>query len=53
MKPTVATSLVVDYFAQFLIIKKYHASYNSSNYSVYDYSNFGKEKCIHDYSLID
>ena len=24
-----------------------------SNYSVYDYSNFGKKKFIHDYSLID
>ena len=44
------TTLVADHFAQFLIIKKCYASYKSSNYSVYDYYNFGKEKFIHDYS---
>ena len=42
------TSLVADHFAQFLIIKKCHVSYKSCSYSVNDYSNFGKEKFIHD-----
>ena len=47
------TSLVADHFAQFLIIKKCHVSYKSCSYLVNDYSNFGKEKFIHDYSLIN
>ena len=46
------TTLVADHFAQFCLIKKCYASYKSSNYSVYDYSNFGNEKFIHDYSMI-
>ena len=41
------------YFAQFLIIKTCHVSYKSCSYLVNDYSNFGKEKFIHDYSLIN
>ena len=47
------TSLVADHFAQFLIIKKCHVSYKSCSYLVNDYSKFGKEKFIHDYSLIN
>ena len=47
------TSLIADHFAQFLLIKKCHVSFKSCSYSVYDYSNFGKEKFIHDYSLLD
>ena len=47
------TSLVADHFAQFLIIKKCHVSYKSCSYLVNDYSSFGKEKFIHDYSLIN
>ena len=38
---------------QFLIIKKFHISYKSCSYSTYDYSNLGKEKFIHDFTLID
>ena len=37
------TTLISDHFAQFLMIKKCHVSYKSCNYSVSDYSNFGKE----------
>ena len=44
------TNLISDHFAQFLMIKKYHVSYKSCNYSVYDYSNFGKENFVHNYS---
>ena len=47
------TSLVADHFDQFLIIKKCHVSYKSRSYLVNDYSNFGKEKFIRDYSLIN
>ena len=47
------TSLVADHFAQFLVVKKWHLSYKSCSYSVNDYSNFGKEKFIFDYSLIN
>ena len=47
------TSLIADHFAQFLLIKKCHVSFKSCSYSAYDYSNFGKEKFIHDYSLLD
>ena len=47
------TTLIADHFAQFLIIKKFHISYKSCSYSTYDYSNFGKEKFIHDFTLID
>ena len=48
-----STSLVADNFIQFLIIKKCHVSYKSCSYSVNDHSNFGKDKFIHDYSLIN
>ena len=47
------TTLTADHFAQFLIIKKCYVSYKSSNYPVYDYTNFEKETFIHDYSLTD
>ena len=47
------TSIVANHFAQFLLIKKCHVSYKSCGYFAYDYSNFGKEKFIHDFSLID
>ena len=47
---TIPTS---DHFAQFLMIKKCHVSYKSCNYSVYDFSNFGKEKFVHNYSQIE
>ena len=47
------TTLIADHVAQFLLIKKCHVSYKPSSYSVYDYSNFSKEKFIHDFSLID
>ena len=36
-----------------MFIKKYHPKYKFCNYYVHDYSNFGKEKFIHDFSLID
>ena len=47
------TALVADHFAQLLLIKKCHISYKSCRYSAYDYSNFAKEKFIHDFSLLD
>ena len=47
------TSLIADHFAQFLLIKKCPVSFKSCSYSAYDYSNFGNEKFIHDYSLLD
>ena len=38
------TTIVADHFAEFLIIiKKCYASCKSSSYSVYGYSNLGKE----------
>ena len=46
------TTPIADHFAQFLIIKKFHISYKSCSYSTYDYSNFGKEKFIHDFTLV-
>ena len=47
------TTLISDHFIQFMFIKKYHPKYKFCNYYVHDYSNFGKEKFIHDFSLID
>ena len=47
------TALVADHFAQLLLIKKCYVSYKSCRYSTYDYSNFGKEKFIHDFSQLD
>ena len=47
------TSLISDNFIQFMFIKKFHIFYKSSNYYVHDYSNFGEEKFIHDFSEID
>ena len=47
------TTLISDHFIQFFINKKRHISYKSCNYYTRDYSNFGKEKFIYDYSLID
>ena len=47
------TTLISDHFIQFFIIKKKYISYKSCNYYTRDYSNFGKEKLIYDYSLID
>ena len=47
------TSIIADHFAQFLLIKKCHVSYKSCSYFAHDYSNFGKEKFIHHFSLID
>ena len=47
------TALVNDHFAQFLLIKKCYISYKSCRYYIYDYSNFAKEKFIHDFSLLD
>ena len=35
------------------MIKKCHLSYESCNYSVYDYSNCGKEKFVHNYLQIE
>ena len=35
------------------MIKKCRVSYKSCSYSVYDYSNFGKEKFVHNYSQIE
>ena len=47
------TSLIADHFAQFLLIKKYHVNYKSCSYFVHDYSSFGEEKFVHDFSLSD
>ena len=47
------TTLISDHFIQFFIIKKKYISYKSCNYYTRDYSNFGKEKFVYDYSLID
>ena len=47
------TTLISDHFIQFFIINKKYISYKSCNYYTRDYSNFGKEKLIYDYSLID
>ena len=47
------TTLISDHFIQFFIIKKKYISYKSCNYYTRDYLNFGKEKLIYDYSLID
>ena len=46
-------SLIADHFAQFLLIKKCHVSYKSCSYFVHDYSSFGEEKFIYDFSLLD
>ena len=43
------TGIIADHFAQFLLIKKCHMSYKSCSYFVHDYSNFSKEKFIHDF----
>ena len=45
------TSLIADHFAQFLLIKKCYVSFKSCNYYVYDYTKFGREKFIHDFSI--
>ena len=47
------TSIIADHFAQFSLIKKCYVSYKSCSYFAHEYSNFGKEKFIHDFSLID
>ena len=47
------TSLISDHFIQFMFVKKHHPSYKFCNYCVNHYSNFGKKKFIHDFSLID
>ena len=47
------TTLISDHFIQFMFIKKYHLKYKFCNYYVHDNSDFGKEKLIHDFSLID
>ena len=47
------TTLIADQFARFLIIKKFHISYKFCSYSTCDYSNFGKEKFIRNFTLID
>ena len=47
------TTLISNHFIQFMFIKKYHPTYKFCNYYLHDYSNFGKEKFIHDFSLID
>ena len=47
------TSLIADQFAQFLLIKKCQMSSKPCSHSPYDYSNSGKKKFIHDYSLLD
>ena len=36
-----------------MFVKKHHRTYKLCNYYVHDYSNFGKEKFLHDFSLID
>ena len=43
------TTLIADHFTWFLLIKKCPVSYKPSSYSVYDYSNFSKEKLIYDF----
>ena len=35
-----------------MFVKKHHHTYKFCNYYVHDYSDFGKEKFIHDFSLI-
>ena len=47
------STLISDHFIQFFIIKKRYISYKSCNYYTRNYLNFGKEKFIYDYSLID
>ena len=47
------TGIIAVHFAQFLLIKKCHVSYKSCSHPAHDFSNFGKEKFIHDFSLID
>ena len=47
------TTNISDHFIQFMFIKKYHISYKACNYFIHDYSKFGKEKFIHDFSLLD
>ena len=46
------TTLISDHFIQFFIIKKKYISYKSCNYYARDYSNFGKEEFIYDFSLV-
>ena len=45
--------MIADHFAQFLIMKKFYVDIKSNCYFTYDYSKFGKEKFIHDFSLLD
>ena len=47
------TTMIADYFAQFLILKKFHVDIKSNLYFTYDCSKFGKEKLICDFSLLD
>ena len=47
------TTNISEHFIQFMFIKKYHISYKACNYFIHDYSKFGKEKFIHDFSLLD
>ena len=47
------TTLISYHFILFFVIKTKYISCKSCNYYTRDYSNFGKEKCIYDYSPID
>ena len=46
------TALVADHFAQFLLFKKCYIQ-TLQIFCISDYSNFAKEKFIHDFSLLD
>ena len=46
------TSLIADHFALFLMIKNCHVNYKSCSYFLHDYSSFGEEKFIYDFSLL-
>ena len=46
-------SSIADHFAQFLLIKTCYFSFKSGNYHVSDNTKFGREKLIHDFSVLD
>ena len=47
------TTMIANHFAHFLIMTKFHVDIKSNCYFTYDYSKFGKEKLIYDFSLLD
>ena len=47
------TTMIDNHFAPFLIMKKLNVDINSNCYFTYDYSKFGKEKFIHEFTPLN